>query len=94
MDSASLAVQIRRVACTRSANSAILVRALVPWLASSRRFRPAPAPKRNRPSDSRSRHATSLAVMIGSRCVTRHTPVPSWRVLVTAATADSATNGS
>jgi len=82
------------MARTRSASNAIRVRGSVPWLASSSRFHPAPTPNKKRPPDTRSRLDTALAVTIGSRSVTRHTAVPSLRLVVTAATAARATNGS
>ena len=45
-------------------------------------------------SDTWSIEATSFAVWMGSRCTTRHTPVASLKVSVTAAEAPSTTNGS
>ena len=51
-------------------------------------------PKRKRPPESRSRLATSLAVVMGSRSMIRQMPVPSLRRLVAAAAAISETNGS
>ncbi len=66
----------------------------VPWFRISSMFQPAPTPNRKRPPDRWSSVATSLAVTMGSRSITRQTPVPSLRRSVTAATAPSATNGS
>ncbi len=82
------------IASTRSWNSAIRVRGSVPWLAISSRFQPAPTPKSNRPPEMWSSEATSLAVTIGSRSITRQMPVPIRRCEVAAAIAVSATNGS
>ena len=44
-------------------------RKFVPWLAISSAFHPPPMPKMNRPLESMSRLATSLAVVIGSRSI-------------------------
>ena len=66
----------------------------VPWSSISSAFHPPPMPKSTRPPEMKSRLATSLARMIGSRSITRQIPVPSMRVLVTAAAAPRATNGS
>jgi hypothetical protein len=51
-------------------------------------------PKRNRPRERWSRLATSFAMVIGSRSITRQMPVPSFSVVVTAAAMPRATNGS
>ena len=51
-------------------------------------------PKRNRPPEIWSMDATSLAVWIVSRWITRQTPVPILSVLVAAAAAVNVTNGS
>ena len=51
-------------------------------------------PNSKRPFETRSRVATSLAVTIGSRSVSRQMPVPRRRLLVTAAAAARPTNGS
>ena len=67
---------------------------LVPWSAISSRFHPAPTPNRNRPPESRSRLATSLAVWMVSRWMTRQMPVPTFSVVVAAAAAMRPTNGS
>ena len=66
----------------------------VPSLAISSAFQPAPTPNRNRPPDNRSTEATSLAVTIGSRSITRQMPVPISSRSVAAAAAVHATNGS
>ena len=66
----------------------------VPWLRISSRFHPTPTPNATRPPDTRSRLATSFAVWMTSRCGNSTMPVPSTSRDVTAATADSATNGS
>jgi hypothetical protein len=69
-------------------------RGSVPWLRISSRFQPAPTPNSTRPPLSRSSDATSLAVMIGSRSMTRQMPVPSRSSVVAIAAAVSATKGS
>ena len=65
------------------------VRGSVPWLLISSRFQPAPTPNSKRPPDRWSTEATSLAVTIGSRSITRQTPLPtrSVEVATTAAVA-------
>ena len=68
--------------------------ASVPWLRISSTFQPAPTPKRNRPPERTSIDATSLAVMIGSRSITRQMPVPISNRSVAMAAAVNATNGS
>ena len=50
-------------------------------------------PKSTRPFESWSSDATSFAVVMGSRSITRQMPVASLIVLVAAAAAISATNG-
>ncbi len=92
--SASLRVQIATIASTRSRNSAKRPSNAVPWLFISSSFQPAPTPNRKRPFEMRSSDATCFAVWIGSRCTTRQIPVASLIRDVTAAAADSATNGS
>ena len=82
------------MASTRSRMTAILTRGSVPWLAISSLFHPAPTPNSKRPPDSTSTLATSLAVTIGSRSITRHTPEPTRSRLVTLAAAATATNRS
>src|SRR3984885_10195373 len=67
--------------------TAIRTRGSVPWLAISSLFHPAPTPNSNRPPDMKSTEATSLAVMIGSRSITRHTPDPTRSRLVAASAA-------
>ena len=67
---------------------------LVPWFSISSAFQPPPTPKMNRPPESRSSVAISLAVTMGSRSITRQMPVPRRRRRVAAAAAVSATNGS
>ena len=69
-------------------------RGSVPWLRISSRFQPAPTPNSNRPPDRWSTLATSFAVMIGSRSMTRQMPLPTRSRLVAAAAAVSATNRS
>jgi len=51
-------------------------------------------PNRNRPSETWSIVATSLAVWIVSRWITKHTPVATFNVFVTIAAAVKVTNGS
>jgi hypothetical protein len=51
-------------------------------------------PKSTRPPERRSSVATSLAVTIGSRSITRQMPVPSLSRFVAPAAAMSAMNGS
>ena len=83
-----------RMASTRSRITSKRDLNSVPWSAISSAFQPAPIPKRKRPPETWSRVATALAVWIGSRWTTRHTPVPTCSVVVTAAAAASVTNGS
>ena len=66
----------------------------MPWFSISSSFQPLPMPNRKRPPETWSIEATSFAVWIGSRCVTRQTPVPTFSVLVAIAAAVSVTNGS
>ena len=66
----------------------------VPWFSISSAFQPPPMPKIRRPLDNRSTDATSLAIVIGSRSITRQMPLPILMVVVTAAAAVSATNRS
>src|SRR5439155_1216950 len=66
----------------------------VPWSSISSAFHPPPTPKRTRPRERKSRLATSLAVVIGSRSTSRQIPEPTLRVVVTAAAVARATNGS
>jgi hypothetical protein len=49
----------------------------VPCLDISSRFQPPPIPKSARPPETKSTLASSLASRMGSRSMTRHTPVPS-----------------
>ena len=65
----------------------------VPWFSISSTFQPPPMPNSTRPPDSWSSVATSLAVVIGSRSMSRQMPVASLIVVVTAAAGHSATNG-
>jgi site-specific DNA recombinase len=58
------------------------------------RFQPTPTPKTNLPPETRSRLATSLAVVMVSRSITRATPVPTSSRSVAPAAAVSITNGS
>ena len=66
----------------------------VPWFSISSWFQPLPMPNRKRPPVTLSMLATSFAVWIGSRCATRHTPVPTISFFVAIAAAVSVTNGS
>ena len=91
---ASSSVQIAFIASTRSRRIEKRRRGSVPWFAISSRFQPAPTPNRKRPPESTSSEATSLAVTIGSRSITRQTPVPTLIRSVAAAAMASATNGS
>ncbi len=93
-NSASRLVQISFMASTRSRSRRQRVLKAVPWSSISSAFQPPPMPNRKRPPDSRSRVATSLAVVIGSRSTTRQMPVPSLRRRVAAAAATSAMKGS
>ena len=87
-------VQIARIASTRSCITLNLDPNSVPWSAISSAFQPAPMPKRNRPPETWSSEATSLAVWMGSRWTTRQMPVPTRSRVVAAAAADSVTKGS
>src|SRR3954453_14223696 len=51
----------------------------VPWLAVSGSSHPAPMPNNKRPPETRSALATSLAVVIGSRCGPGERPRPAPR---------------
>ncbi len=51
-------------------------------------------PNKNRPPETWSIEATSFAVWIVSRWMTRHTPVPTFNVFVAIAAAVRVTNGS
>ena len=66
----------------------------MPWSSISSWFQPPPMPNRKRPPDTWSIDATSLAVWIVSRWITRQTPVPILSFVVTAAATLSVTNGS
>ncbi len=70
------------------------VRGSVPWLRISSRFQPAPTPKSKRPPERWSTLATSLAVTIGSRSITRQMPLAIRSRLVAVAAAASETNRS
>jgi hypothetical protein len=78
----------------RSPASRTRVRGSVPWLRISSRFQPIPTPNSNRPPLRWSTLATSLAVTIGSRSITRQTPLPIRSRLVASAAAVNATNRS
>ena len=78
---ASSSVQIAFIASTRSRMRRKRVAGSVPWLRISSRFQPAPTPKIRRPPDSRSTLATSLAVTIGSRSMTRQMPAADLHAL-------------
>ena len=73
---------------------AIRLRGSVPWFSISSRFQPAPTPNSKRPPEMRSMLATSLAVVIGSRWITRQMPLPMRRWLVASAAHANATNRS
>ncbi len=73
---------------------AIRRRGSVPWFSISSRFQPAPTPNSKRPPETRSMLATSLAVVIGSRWITRQMPLPMRMWLVASAAHASATNRS
>jgi hypothetical protein len=90
----SSSVQIFFMARTRSCSTRQRVRKSVPWSSISSAFHPAPMPKRTRPLERKSRLATSFAVTIGSRSITRQMPVATFSRVVTAAAVASATNGS
>jgi hypothetical protein len=70
------------------------VRGSTPWLAISGRFQPAPTPNSNRPPERWSMLATSFAVVIGSRWMTRQIPDPTRSRVVASAAAVRATNRS
>ena len=93
-NSGSFFVQISFMASTRSRSSRQRDLNAVPWSSISSAFQPPPMPKSTRPPDSRSSVATSFAVVIGSRSITRQMPVPSFSRFVAAPAAMSATNGS
>ena len=76
--SASSWVQIAFMASTLSRMRRKRVSGSVPWFSISSRFQPAPTPNRKRPPEMWSSVATSFAVTIGSRSITRQTPVPSF----------------
>jgi len=92
--SASDLVQISVIAsiCSRIFLNRVLK--TVPWLSISSWFQPPPMPNRNRPSETWSIVATSFAVWIVSRWMTRQTPVATFNVFVAIAAAVSVTNGS
>ena len=92
--SASSSVQIAFIASIRSRIRPKRVSGSVPWLRISSRFQPAPTPNSKRPPERWSTEATSLAVVIGSRSITRQIPVPTRSVSVAVAAAAQATNGS
>ena len=83
-----------RIAALRSRMTRMRIRGSVPWLRISSRFHPAPTPNSNRPPDRWSTDATSLAVMMGSRSMTRQMPLPTRSRPVAAAAAVSATKRS
>ena len=82
------------MASTRSRSSRKRDLKSVPWFSISSAFQPPPMPKSMRPPETKSRLATSLAVVIGSRSMIRQMPVPTLSRVVTAAAVASATNGS
>ena len=92
--SATSLVQIAFMASTLSRMRPKRRSKSAPWSAISSAFQPAPTPRQKRPFDTTSRLATSFAVWMGSRWITNAMPVPSLSVLVVAAAAVSATNGS
>jgi hypothetical protein len=87
-------VQMIFMASTRSRITSKRDLKSVPWSAISSAFQPPPMPNRKRPPDTWSRVATCLAVWMGSRWTTRHTPVPTLSRVVAAAAADRVTKGS
>ena len=87
-------VQITFIASMRSRTSLWRFSKLVPWFSISSWFQPLPTPNRKRPPEIWSIEATALAVWMGSRWLTRQTPVPTFSFLVTAAAAVSVTKGS
>ena len=91
---ASSSVQMRFMASTRSRSTRQRCLKSVPWSSISSAFHPPPMPKRTRPRERKSRLATSLAVVIGSRSTSRQIPEPTLSVVVTAAAVASATNRS
>ena len=93
--STKLAVVARLVLRSRSPSSPRCARASAPsacagrcrgWRISSR-FQPAPTPNSTRPPERWSMLATSFAVMIGSRSMTRQMPLPTRSRVVAAAAA-------
>ena len=66
----------------------------VPWFSISSWFQPLPTPNRKRPWESWSIVDTTLAVTMGSRCVSRAMPVPTLSLVVTVAAVFSTRNGS
>src|SRR5688572_14938326 len=80
----------------RTCSSSFLNRVLksVPWCSISSAFQPPPSPNSKRPWESRSRLATDLAVVMVSRSMIKQIPVPTRSLVVAAAAAVSATNGS
>ena len=92
--SASSWVQIAFIASTLSRMRLKRVSGSVPWFRISSMFQPAPTPNRKRPPEIWSSVATSFAVVIGSRSMTRQTPVPTLSRSVAVAAAASPTNGS
>ena len=91
---ASSLVHISFIARTCSSRRLKRVENSVPWFSISSRFQPPPMPKRKRPSERKSRLATSFAIAMVSRSMTRQMPVPTLSRLVTAAANISDTNGS
>ena len=86
-------VQIAFIASICSRIFFMRVAKTVPWASISSAFQPPPMPNRNRPPLTWSIEATSLAVWIVSRWITRQMPVATFSFLVAAA-AVSVTNGS
>src|SRR5688572_15749801 len=82
------------MASTRSRSTRMRTRGSVPWWCISVRFQPAPTPNSSRPPERWSTLATSFAVMIGSRSMTRQMPLATRSRVVAAAAAVSATNRS
>jgi hypothetical protein len=82
------------MASTRSRSSCHRDSNCVPWSSISSAFQPPPIPNRNRPFEMRSSDATSLAVWIGSRWITRQMPVATLSFFVTVAAEARQTKGS
>ena len=87
-------VQISFIASICSRIFCMRVAKTVSWFSISSWFQPPPMPKMNRPPETWSIEATSFAVWIVSRWITRQMPVAILSLLVAQAAAVSVTNGS